>query len=100
MAKIVWSLRASLHLLDIGSYIAGDSEEAAVRTIAKLYQGVDRLARLPYSGRFVPEDRQKRYREVLIGNYRVVYRVVGSECRILAVVHGRRNMRTFLAQLS
>lgn len=48
----------------------------------------ERLALFPESGRILPEFPDLSYREVIVGNYRVVYRQDGATVWILAVVHG------------
>lgn len=55
---------------------------------------------MPRSGRIVPEFENPELREVIYGNYRIVYRVIGSneDIEILAVVHGARDMRTAIRE--
>ena len=43
-------------------------------------------------GRVVPEYGVEDVREIIVGNYRVVYSFNGSEIGIVAVVHGSRNI--------
>ncbi|MFM7327760.1 MAG: type II toxin-antitoxin system RelE/ParE family toxin [Bacteroidota bacterium] len=51
------------------------------------------------SGRIVPERNDQSMRELVMGNYRIIYQVdTESDVRILTVHHGRRllsNNRTF-----
>jgi plasmid stabilization system protein ParE len=53
-----------------------------------------RLARYPESGRTVPEYDDPRYREIIVGSYRLIYRYLPelNLVRILAVVHGSRRL--------
>lgn len=44
----------------------------------------------PESGRKVPEDKRGIYRELIVGNYRVVYRVDGDTVTIVTLIHGAR----------
>ncbi|MGH2586336.1 MAG: type II toxin-antitoxin system RelE/ParE family toxin [Dehalococcoidia bacterium] len=48
------------------------------------------LAIFPASGRIVPEIDQDNVREVIVGAYRVIYRLRGSEARIIMVHHAAR----------
>jgi plasmid stabilization system protein ParE len=48
------------------------------------------LAMSPRRGRIVPELDRPDVREVLFGNYRVIYRIGADEIVILSVRHGRR----------
>lgn len=41
----------------------------------KVFEAVDRLELFPESGRVVPELNRKEIREVIIGNYRIIYRI-------------------------
>ena len=51
---------------------------------------VERLVAFPYSGRTVPEVDDPLIREILLGNYRIVYRIAGEVVEILTVYHGAR----------
>ena len=58
---------------------------------AGLVTAVAKLKRHPKLGRVVPEIRQEEYRELIYGNYRVVYRTLEKTISILTVRHyGRR----------
>jgi plasmid stabilization system protein ParE len=50
---------------------------------------------MPRCGRTVPEFDDPRFREVIYGNHRIVYRIIGADDRIeiLAVIHGGRDIR-------
>jgi plasmid stabilization system protein ParE len=51
---------------------------------------VERLADFPNSGRVVPELKDPAIREILLGSYRIVYRVKGDLVELLTVYHGAR----------
>ena len=59
----------------------------------RLLKGVERLAEFPRSGRIIPEDRRGSVREVIVGRYRVLYRVRRGRIEILTLIHGAREMR-------
>ena len=88
---ISWSHRARNDLIAIGEYIAADNPSAAGRWIERLISAVERASRLPLSGRIVPEysDRQD-LREVLVRNYRIVYRVGPHTLEVLTIFEGHR----------
>jgi toxin ParE1/3/4 len=50
----------------------------------------ERLREFPYSGQVVPELGREELREVIQGNYRVIYRVGEGRIDILTVYHGAR----------
>jgi plasmid stabilization system protein ParE len=55
--------------------------------------GSNNLHHFPESGRKVPEDKTGTYRELLVGNYRVVYRVDEDTVTIVTLIHGARVLR-------
>ncbi len=75
---------------EIVDYIARDRPVAAEKWAAGLFDLVERLQQSPKRGRVVPEVGRERVRELLYGNYRVLYRLDPSTVSILTVRHGRR----------
>ena len=59
----------------------------ANRLVERLITRADVLATFPDSGRQVPEFGNPRIRELIEGNYRIVYRVVGRERVDITRVH-------------
>jgi addiction module RelE/StbE family toxin len=90
--RLLWTEPARDDLREIFRFIRQDNPVAARNLIRELRQKVERLARFPLSGRDVPELPDAGLREVIVGNYRVVYRVVSNTVEILTVVHGRRKV--------
>lgn len=58
----------------------------------RITRATRRLEAFPYSGRLVPEIARPNLRELLVGNYRIVYRVDGDDVSILGVRHGSRRL--------
>jgi addiction module RelE/StbE family toxin len=87
-----WATPALRDLLKMTEYIRADNVQAAARFVRQVKMKVSRLAVFPHSGRTVPEFPATGLREVLIGDYRVIYRVVstGRRVEILTVRHGAR----------
>ena len=56
----------------------------------RVRQQVERLDRFPESGRKVQEDKSGTYWELIVGNYRVVYRVDEDTVTIVTLIHGAR----------
>jgi toxin ParE1/3/4 len=90
--KIVWTLRSREDLRDIAIFIAKDNPPAAISLGELLFERADRLKKFPEFGRIVPERNQARIREIIVKNYRVIYRVRPDEklVEILRVWHGAR----------
>lgn len=93
--KIKWTRKALRDLHDIYEFIAKDSKRYAQVQVEKIQKAVSILTRFPLMGRKVPEFPHLTYREILVGNYRVIYRFQEGENRILvmAVVHGRQLLK-------
>ena len=88
---ILWSDRARGDLAAIGDYIAADDLSAAIRWVEGLIAGVERAARMPLSGRSVPEyTGRQEIREQLIRTYRIVYRVRDEVIEVLTIFEGHR----------
>ena len=95
-ASLVWTRPAPDSLLDVVRYIKRDNPPAAQRFAATIMTKVTRLELFPESGRVVPEFPSEGLREVLVDDYRSIYRVVTPRTRveILAVRHGSRRLES------
>ena len=89
--KVHWTNTAQVHLHNIYSYIALDSERYALRTVDRITRRSIQIAEHPLSGRKVPELSIEQIREVIEGPYRIVYYIKPSQIDILAVIHGAEN---------
>lgn len=90
--KVVWTLRSREDLRNIAVFIARDNSAAALKLGDLIFQRVDSLQNFPELGRVVPERSQPTIREIVVGNYRIVYRVRHEQktVEILGVWHGAR----------
>ena len=71
---------------EIAAYIAIDSLNEAEKWGDRIYHAVERLAEFPESGRQIPElSSLKNYRELIFGNYRIIYRINTDTVFILTV---------------
>jgi|SRR5215472_1170360 len=75
---IAWSPQSLRDLDAIHEYIAKDSERYADLTVSRIFAAVERLPQFPHSGRIVPERHQSEIREIIVGRFRVVYRIRGA----------------------
>ncbi|MBY0386463.1 type II toxin-antitoxin system RelE/ParE family toxin [bacterium] len=92
--KIVWTENAVQDLLSIKEYISLDSSVRAEQWILVLYNAGEDLINMPHRGRVVPEFNRDEIRELLIENYRLVYRVKAKCIEVLTVFEGHRSMDT------
>ena len=90
--RLLWTELARDDLREILRFIRQDNPVAARNVIREIREKVERLAQFPLSGRAVPELSDTSFREVIVENYRVIYRLVGNTVEILTVVHGRRKV--------
>jgi toxin ParE1/3/4 len=60
----------------------------------RVLRATDQLARHPRLGRTVPEIGMERIREIIVGSYRVIYRLGNDEVHVLTVHHGARLLDT------
>lgn len=86
--KIVWTPLAIERAAEIAGYIAQDKPYAAENWINNLFSKVDKLKSAPEIGRLIPEIRNDLFRELLYGNYRIIYRIEKKQISILTIRHG------------
>ncbi len=90
MAQVKWTPQAADDLDTIAEFISRDSPHYAGLLVANILQTVDRLIDFPQSGRIVPEIGDRSLREIILGNYRIIYRLRSDAAEILTVHHGAR----------
>jgi plasmid stabilization system protein ParE len=90
-SPVVWTLPARRDLHNAIEYLAREAQApvAARRLLDNLGAAAASLGEFPNRGRFVPELGPPR-RELIVGGYRMVYRV-GATVQILRLVHGRQD---------
>ncbi len=91
MTDILWSPRAEADLQEIRAFIETDSPAWADLTVRRLVAAVERLREFPDSGRIVPERLAPELREVVSGNFRIVYRRKPALIEIATVFRGSRD---------
>jgi toxin ParE1/3/4 len=97
MAKeIRWSQAAANDLESIFQFIARDSEDHARSTAQRIVDATDNLLLFPRMGRIVPEYRNPDVRELIVFNYRVIYRVDPDSINIAGIIHGARQLKEAL----
>jgi toxin ParE1/3/4 len=87
--EITWTDAAREDLAGILDFIAKDSLQNALAVADKIESSLDRLVDFPQSGHPV-EDVDGAFREVVVFQYRVIYRVLAAEIEVIAVIHGAR----------
>ena len=93
--KIFFSSSAKLDLSDIVEYIAEDNPTAARNWFNEINEAITKLSSFPTLGRIVPEYSDDTIREIIKGQYRIVYRInihKESLC-VIAIHHSKRLLK-------
>ena len=85
-------------LFEIWQYIAQDSEDAANRVQSEFFDTFGKLARTPGQGHRRRNLTTKPVLFFALYSYLIVYQADVNPIRILALVHGRRNVKRVLKQ--
>jgi len=99
MSGYAFTLLAKADVFEIWSYIANHSEDAANRVEQAIYDSCAFVAEAPFRGHTRSDltSRSLRFWTLtLYPNYSLVYRPETSPVQIVAVLHGKRNVRTIL----
>jgi len=88
--KIIWSPLAVDRASEIAEYIAQDKPSAAEKWIDTIFSKVEQLKSFPEIGRTIPEIRNDQFRELIYGNYRIIYRIEKKQISILTIRHGKQ----------
>jgi len=91
--KVVWTEQAWQRLAAIEAFIMKDDVAAASRLVDGLIERGDALSDHPERGRRLPELPESGLRELIVGNYRLVYRRGTETIEVLTVFEGHRLLR-------
>jgi toxin ParE1/3/4 len=97
VTAVRWTEQAVEDLRAIRRYIERDSPRYGRLVAERLYESTQRLQSFPRSGRVVPELNVGEVRELIVGEYRIVYRVEAEAVVILTVF---RSSRIFPIEIS
>jgi addiction module RelE/StbE family toxin len=87
MGEIKWTERALLDLQDIGEYISNDSPRYASLSLEKIIETAELIEDNPLIGRIVPEININEIREIITGNYRIIYQISNSDLINILTIH-------------
>lgn len=90
--KLVWTFSSVKDLEEIRDFIARDSDFYAKIFIEKIIESVEKLTNFPEMGRRVEEFDDLALRELIYGNYRIIYRIKSNDIQILAILHCARKI--------
>jgi plasmid stabilization system protein ParE len=90
--RIRWSATAFDDFEKAAEYIARSSEDNSAKFVGKI---LDRVETLIISGEHhgvVPELNDENIHEALSDRYRLIYKIVPREIRVLGLIHGSRDL--------
>ncbi|MFN8715036.1 MAG: type II toxin-antitoxin system RelE/ParE family toxin [Bacteroidota bacterium] len=94
MVEVKWTRQAIGDVDSIAKYIATDSIKYAEIQVNRFFESAQILYNQPKAGRIVPEYNKVSLREIIIGNYRLVYKIVSAHrIDILTVHHSARILK-------
>jgi toxin ParE1/3/4 len=91
MVEVIWTQRATEEITSIAEYLEQYSALYASSIVKKLYGKVGVLRQFPKLGRIIPEMQEEKYRELIEGNYRIMYEMLDDEMILIQrVMHTSR----------
>ena len=88
--KIIWTEQAIEKLEEYGDYIALDKPNAALKWALKIQDSVENLKKFPLLGRQVPEVNRHEIRELIEGEYRIIYRLESDLVYVITIYHSKQ----------
>ncbi|WP_312392606.1 type II toxin-antitoxin system RelE/ParE family toxin [Chryseobacterium sp.] len=93
MVQTKWLKSAKTDLKEIYDFISLDSKKYARFQIEKIQRKTEILKTGNIVGKKVPEIEDEKIREIIEGNYRIIYRIVSiEEVHIILVHHGAKDL--------
>lgn len=93
MVRIIWTELALDDLKSIHDYVSRESHVYATRLIEKIIGRVQQLEIFPESGKIVPEFGKKSIKELIEGNYRIIYKIHSEHIGIARIHHSARLLK-------
>ena len=92
--KILFTTRSKSDIAETVVFISQDDPQAAKKWADSIFESVKALQDFPESGRIVPEYSEDTIREIIKGQYRIVYKINPhkEEIYIISVHHSKRLM--------
>ena len=93
MVRIKWLVSAKNDLREIYDYISFDSKRYAKLQVERIQKRTEILKSQIEIGKIVEEINDPKIREIVEGNYRIIYNIISkNELHILMVHHGARDL--------
>ena len=85
--KIIWTKTAADRLAEIHDYIKNDNPLNAQNWVESVLDKISKLSDFPKIGRKVPEVNVESIREIIFGNYRIIYKLAHENIELVTVRH-------------
>lgn len=93
MVRISWTRLATDDLKSIAEYIARDSKRYAKIQVQRIVSRTKILKLQPQAGKIVTEVDDKNIKELIEGNYRIIYKIISpDQVDILTIHHTSRDL--------
>lgn len=93
MVEIRWTPQAIEDINSIAEFIAKDSFRYAKIQTERFFDTTEILLTKPSIGRIVPEIKKTNIRELILGNYRIIYKIISTKrIDILTIHHSARRI--------
>mgnify|MGYP001235136150 CR=1 FL=1 len=90
--KIIWANLAIQDLENIYDYISENSPLYAAKLMSEIIERTELLVTHPKIGRVIPEKEDVEFREIMHGNYRIMYKIHKLPfIYIYRIIHRSRN---------
>jgi len=94
--RVRWTPAALADLDDIAGYIAQDSRYYAAMFVRRIKLATGSLGTFSMRTRMVPELGDENVRELLLGEYRIIFRIMEQEVQIISVLNQARDLGRML----
>ena len=90
---VVWTETAWSDLDEAAQFIAKDSPNYAAAFVREVRDAARSLATFSQRGRVVAEFDDPNIRQLLVRNYRLIYRLTEDTVYVIGFIHGARDLR-------
>ena len=94
MVEIRWTLQSLEDIENIAQFISRESERFARIQVERFFQAEEIISEHPKAGRIVPEIGNNGVREIILGNYRLIYYIINDiRIDVLTIHHSKRELK-------
>jgi toxin ParE1/3/4 len=97
--ELIVSNFAEMDLKEIITFFYNKNVQYSIELYTKIKNRIDELEVFPERGKVVPELEKQgitKYRQIIEGNYRIIYSIKPTQVNILMIVDSRRNLEELL----